>query len=1169
MKYWKNRLGVQLATTITVILIPLLLASFLWLEFRAETMGKSEQETRAAQMGESLVTTLSSIMLSGNADIAHFWLERVASVPGVASAKIFRTDGVEAFQDGATLDRVNAFVGEQRFVRDSVDKPGKISAELLKQFNKASKGEIATTRSQDNLHLNYMSPIRAEEACMGCHGYDSNPVRGVLVLGLTTDSLQAAASETKRDMINILILIVILLTLATWLVIRRQVLTPLETITRVASSIRHGDLSKKIELHRNDELGMVASTLDLLVSDLKEKISHEASLRQRQEAITDAVISLGEKVASAPLLEHIGEISMQITDAPYTMISYIENGEKKFISRGLTPESEANIAHAPEGKGLLGLLWKEGQTVRINRIADHPKSSGFPAGHPPMEAFLGTPIRFEDEVLGVIYLSKNPGDKPFTIDDEKALIVLASACAVALSNTQNFERVKQANTELESRVAERTQELNLTNRQLKTREIELELINEELVSANRAKDQFLANTSHELRTPLNAIIGFSELLSDARAGELSPKQHRYVEHVHNSGKRLLTIINDLLDISKIEAGMMEIHETSFNPTQFAHQVSAELKPLAKAKGIELNLLTPKEANLNVQADRDKLHQVLVNLIGNAIKFTPDGGHVDVKIELEGTLQHRGESTLSCSIQDNGIGIAAEDQEKVFLPFTQASGGLDRAHGGTGLGLSLARRMVELLGGSITLESELGTGSTFSVTLPVVVTEGDMAFVDNAATTDMPTPEPFDHAPTEEVIPDRGPQPLIMIVDENRQRAGKADEIFSAEGYQVVHAKISQVDAAVSSNAPFLIVLGTLDNPDSTYDRIQLLKRSSVTSKTPTILMSGDADTPRFSTGGTISQIEKGMQRNDLLEMVSHYGKHISPVPAAPTVLVVDDDASVREYLKETLAPEGYHILLASNGADGIRLAIEREPDLIILDLMMPGMTGFDVVDKLREHPIACDIPVVIFTAKDLSREEALMLGHDVERILIKGVSKKADVLQQLHKLELLYPLQAKLVDVKLGCFNQRYMQRRLDHEIARSVRYSHHFSLIAWEMDDYDSYCKDHGKRWGLAALKASVLTAQSIIRRGDVLARLDEDSFILLLPGISAEGTSRVAEKIRLRISHQRLPLPGSLAGKLTASIGVVRSGEGTDSKELLGILKQRVSTAIEEGGNRTVMED
>ncbi len=786
-----------------------------------------------------------------------------------------------------------------------------------------------------------------------------------------------------------------------------------------------------------------------------------------------------------------------------------------------------------------------------------------------MEAFLGTPIRFEEQIMGIIYLSKDPGEPPFTIEDEKALIVLASACATALSNTLNFERVKQANAELESKVAERTHELNLTNRQLKTREIELELINEELVSANRAKDQFLANTSHELRTPLNAIIGFSELLSDVRAGELSAKQHRYVGHVHNSGKRLLTIINDLLDISKIEAGMMEIHETSFNPVQFGQQVAAELTPLARAKDIELNLLTPAEKNLNIQADRDKLHQVLVNLIGNAIKFTPDGGHVDVEIELEGDVQHGSESTLSCHIQDNGIGIAAEDQEKIFLPFTQSSGGLDRAHGGTGLGLSLAKRMVELLGGSITLKSEPATGSTFSITLPVVVTEGDVAFVNNAANAQMVYQGQFEHAPTEEVIPDRGPHPLIMIVDENRQRAAKAEEMFSSEGYQVMHSDIANVEAAASSTSPFLIVLGILDNTESTYDRIQLLKRSSTTNRTPTILMSGDADTPRFSTGGTISQIDKGMQRNDLLEMVSHYGKHIAPVPSAPSVLVVDDDASVREYLKETLAPEGYHILLASNGAEGVRLAIEREPDLIILDLMMPGMTGFDVVDKLREHPSACDIPVVIFTAKDLTREEALMLGHDVERILIKGLSKKADVLHQLHKLELLYPLQAKLVDIKLGCFNQRYMQRRLDHEIARSVRYSHNFSLIAWEMDGYDGYCKDHGKRWGLAALKATVLTVQSIIRRGDVLARLDESSFVLLLPGISVEEASRVAEKIRLRISHQRLPLPETQAGKLTASIGGIASGEGHDTSELMGILKQRLAIAIDEGGNRTVMED
>lgn len=1170
MEYLKNRLSIKLAVTISLIIVPLLLVSFLWLGMNSERTARQEQEIRATQVAESLLATLSSIMLSGNADIAHSWLKQVATVAGVESAKIFRTDGVEAFQDHATLNRVNSYIGEQRFSRSTVDTPGKVPAELASLFNKASQGETATVRSDDGLRLNYLSPIRVQDACMACHGYDSNPVRGVLALTLATDSFVAATSETKQGMVNILALIVILLVLTIWLVVRKQVLAPLKVIANIASNIMHGDLSSNIKLDRNDELGVVASTFDLLVHDLKEKISYESDMRRRQEAITDAVVSLGKATASVPLLEHIGEISREITGAPYVMLSYLENGKKRFISQGLSEEIEANISRLPEGKGLLGLLWEKGETVRVEQLMAHPDASGFPDGHPPMDAFLGTPVRFKDKILGAIYLAKNPGDGPFTREDENALVILASACAIALSNTQNFERVQLVNAELEERVTQRTHELKRSNKQLKTREIELELMNEDLISANRAKDQFLANTSHELRTPLNAIIGFSELLSDARAGELNPKQQRYIEHVHNSGKRLLSIINDLLDISKIEAGMMEIHESVFHPVELGRQVAAELKPLADARHIDLNLVESMDHSLNIQSDRDKLHQILVNLIGNAIKFTPEKGKVEVTMELDQTTQRLGESMLACSIRDNGIGIPVEDQEKIFLPFTQASGGLDREHGGTGLGLSLTKRMAELLGGGIKLQSEPGKGSTFLIELPVVITEADIADT-HASTASAAASHPGQpvYAPTEEVFPDTTPHPLIMIVDANRDRAARAEEMFSVEGYQVVHVDIDHVEASVSSALPFLIVLGIPDDSASIYARIQHLKRSPVTNKIPTILMAGEANDPRFSTGGTISQIEKGIQRNDLLEMVSHYGKHISPAPSAPTVLVVDDDASVREYMKETLAPEGYHILLASNGDEGIRLAIAREPDLIILDLMMPGTTGFDVIDQLREHPTACDIPVVIFTAKDLTREEALLLGHDVERILVKGISKRADVLSQLQKLELLYPLQAKLIDAKLGCFNQRYMQRRLEHEVARSVRYAHNFSLIAWQLDDYDNYCKTHGKRWGMAALKVTVSTAQSIIRRGDVLARLGESSFILLLPGISTEGGSRVAEKIRLRISHQRLPLPGDQAGKLTASIGLVPSDDGKDASELMEILHQRLSMAVAEGGNRTIIED
>jgi len=1171
MNYWQNRLGVKLAALITLILIPLLLVSFFWLEFRAEGMAKDEQETRAKQVGESLVTTLSSIMLSGNAEIAHSWLEQVASVPGVESAHIFRPDGVEAFQDRTTLDKVNNYIGEQQFSRDSIKKPGSVPVALMEQFNTASLGEVAIARSENRKHLNYMSPIRAETACMGCHGYDTTPIRGILVLGLSTDSFQVAAAKTKRDIINILILIVVLLALFIWLVIQKQILTPLNTITKVASNIRKGDLSSNIELNRKDELGVVASTFDHLVHDLKQKISYEAEQRQRQEIITDAVIALGQEIASASLLKQICETSLSITGAPYVMISYIENGRKQFVSHGLSAESESKIANTPEGKGLLGLLWDEGKTVRIASIATHPKSIGFPHGHPPMEAFLGTPIRFEDKILGTIYLSKDPGEPPFTFEDEKALVLLASACAVALANAQNFEHVKQANEELESRVQKRTHELDQINKQLKTHEIELELTNEELVSANKAKDQFLANTSHELRTPLNAIIGFSELLTDSRSGSLTNKQQRYVGHVHNSGKRLLTIINDLLDISKIESGMMEIHETTFNPTDLAHQVLAELKPLAKEKNIELKLTDAIAKAFYIQSDRDKLHQILVNLAGNAIKFTPEGGRVKVKLALEESAQPGSESTFTCHINDNGIGIPAEDQEKIFHPFTQASGGLDRAHGGTGLGLSLSRSMINLLGGSIQLESKLGIGSTFHIELPVIVSESTFSatVISDIKNTQVQEQDPI-LAPTEEIIPCTDNQPLIMIVDDNSDRSTAAEEMFSRDGYQVVHAEMKNVEAVASSSSPFLIVLGVPDQSEEIYENIQLLKHYDNTSKTPTILMAGDATNLQFSAGGTIGQIEKGTGSNNLLEMVSHYKTHAIPRPPASSVLVIDDDASVREYLKEVLAPEGYHIMLASNGAEGIRLAIEREPDLIILDLMMPGTTGFEVVDKLRQHPTACDIPVVIFTAKDLTREEALLLGQDVERILIKGINKKADVLNQLHKLELLYPVQAKLIDVKFGCFNLRYMQRRLQHEVARSTRYAHHFSLIAWEMDDFDNYCNKHGKRWGEAALKTTVSTAQSIIRKGDVLARLDSNSFILLLPGITVEGTARVAEKIRLRIGHQRLPLPDNHVGKLTASLGVVASSQKhPDANELLSALQLRLGMAIEEGGNRIVMED
>lgn len=271
------------------------------------------------------------------------------------------------------------------------------------------------------------------------------------------------------------------------------------------------------------------------------------------------------------------------------------------------------------------------------------------------------------------------------------------------SNTQALNRANQQLRSHEQELELRSQELKRTNRQLQQHELELdqankqlkmhaidlELMNEELTEANRAKDQFLANTSHELRTPLNAIIGFSELLSDKRLGDLNAKQKRYVEHISTSGNRLLAIINALLDISKIESGMMEIHETVMNPADMGRQLISELMPLANSKQIELLFHAPSPETINIQLDRDKVYQILTNLVGNAIKFTPEHGQVE--LEMTVAAGDRDETSFCCRITDNGIGIAPADQQKIFKPFEQASQGMARTHGGTGLGLSVSKR----------------------------------------------------------------------------------------------------------------------------------------------------------------------------------------------------------------------------------------------------------------------------------------------------------------------------------------------------------------------------------------------------------------------------------------------------------------------------------------------
>jgi diguanylate cyclase (GGDEF)-like protein len=1150
----RSSLGLRLSAILGVALALLLAGGLIWLD-RSEHQRITEQvEQSAEQSALALEASLKSIMLAGEGPIAHDWLERVKQTTNFDDLRIYRRDGTEAFVDNNTIDRVNAWLGAKRFKHhDRQAAPQKIPSQLQQQFAAAAGGTETRIRQGDNLTL--LLPIHIEGACLQCHGYDGtpvNPVRGVLQLSVPEGALTAALTNQYRKVLESVAAIILLTgALLAWL-LKREVVGPIRTLQAGANKIKQGDISYRVKLGRPDELGSLANMFNDLVDHLQQQA-------KRQENIAKAVIGLSRELVDEVVLKRIGELAMQSTGARYAMLSYMKGNEKHFIPLGMDAATHDKLKdHPPQGLGLLGLLWNERQVVRVADIGAHVKSIGFPENHPPMTTFIGAPIEFAGKMIGALYLTDKAGGLPFSEEDEAVVQMLASSCAVALSNALQFERLQEANTDLESRVAERTSALNDANRLLRSHEIELELMNDELRRANEAKSQFLANTSHELRTPLNAIIGFSDLLL-ANAKTMPPKHKEYVDFINTSGKRLLELINSLLDLTKIEAGMLEIHHESAIPGTMLEFTVNHLRPLLDSKRLNVSLVRPQEEHA-VYLDTGKLQQVWTNLIGNAIKFTPEGGNIEAGFAIS---SRHGETQLDGWVRDNGIGIEPADIARIFEPFVQAEGGLTREFGGTGLGLTLVRRLLEIQGGSIRVESIPGKGSLFSFSLPVrMVASEDKARV---MATGLQAEEIESSLPVEvieEEILEPLELPFILIIDDNKVRAATVSSMLHEEGYQSEISNVSDVEQLAEEKCPFLIMVGMPEDPVEIYRHLHLLRSRKATRPIPIVLLGGDAESPSFSLG-TVDTMDKSVSKNDLVDLITRHGRQI-PQPVGKTVLVVDDEASVREYIRECLRGQGYRILLAANGRDGIQAAIEYDPDLIILDLMMPNMSGFEVVEELKRHPTACDIPVVIFTAKDLTREEVMRLGQEVEKVLTKGSTSRTDLLRELRSMELLYPVQARLMDSTLRCYNPRYQQLRLAQECSRAERYGQTFTLVGWQVDGYEAYVKKNGQRWGVAALREVVEIVNSVTRKGDVLVHSGEASFVLILSGTTQAMAERVAEKIRLRIRMRNFPLPGAAAGHLTASFGCVQFGAGaTAPDELVELLKAHMAAAIKSGGD------
>jgi signal transduction histidine kinase/DNA-binding response OmpR family regulator len=581
---------------------------------------------------------------------------------------------------------------------------------------------------------------------------------------------------------------------------------------------------------------------------------------------------------------------------------------------------------------------------------------------------VAEPIVHLAEIARIVSRDKNYSMRATSTGNRDEPDILIQAFNEMLGQIQQREgALQEAHRELEQRVQARTAQLATANK-------ELELQNHEVERATQLKSQFLASMSHELRMPLNAIIGFSDLLAEKTAGQLTDKQARFVGHVRDGARHLLQLINDILDLSKIESGLLELRRESFSVSEAMPEVLSVICPLAMAKKIRIEHVGE---SLCIYADRVRFKQILYNLLSNALKFTLEGGKVRVESASDGNL-------ACISVSDTGVGIRPEDQQLIFEEFRQVGDTTRGVKEGTGLGLAITKRLVEQQGGTLRLESELGKGSRFSFTLPAgqVVPEAVPEVL--AASVSAADAHPV------------GVKPLILVVDDELSARELIASYLETAGYAtaMVGSSLEAIEKARQLR-PSAITLDILMPGGSGFETLFQLKNTPETANIPIIVVSVVDQKRMGFTLGAAEYLVKPVQKSALLEAVR---KHVRPQAGnSNNVLVIDDDRKTLDLVSDILRSGGYIPHAVPSGKEALQLLSEVRMDAILLDLMMPEMDGFEVLRRIKEDPALGDIPVFVVTAKDLTDAEVKLLKREARALFRKDRSWKADLVAQLRK----------------------------------------------------------------------------------------------------------------------------------------------------------------------------